>query len=175
LGNAIRKIRIDLGIPIAFGPFPITSRAKATQQGSYWARARIRYSTVDGTPEDSDGLLLYIKPGILGNEPRDIYNYAQVSTAFPHESTADQFFSETQFESYRALGEYIVDRVVAERPILDYFDAKKRMNALKENELQAQPVQGGMQAVVTTPPAGASPTLTTTIAPVTGHHYDAGA
>ena len=52
-------------------------------------------------------MLLYIKAGVYGNEPRDVFNYARQSTSFPHETTADQFFSETQFESYRALGQFI--------------------------------------------------------------------
>ena len=36
--------------------------------------------------------------------PYDIYSYSRGSEAFPHEPTADQWFSESQFESYRALG-----------------------------------------------------------------------
>ncbi len=31
--------------------------------------------------------------------------------SFPHESTANQFFSESQFESYRELGEHIARNV----------------------------------------------------------------
>jgi hypothetical protein len=32
---------------------------------------------------------------------------------FPHQPTSDQFFDESQFESYRKLGEHIVQRVVS--------------------------------------------------------------
>ena len=38
---------------------------------------------------------------------------AATSAAFPHESTADQFFDDTQFESYRALGDHIAEDVRA--------------------------------------------------------------
>lgn len=54
------------------------------------------------------GELLYIKPAFYNaekdNTPVDIFHYAQGSESFPHETTADQFFSESQFESYRRLG-----------------------------------------------------------------------
>jgi Patatin-like phospholipase len=122
LGNAIRKIRIDLGIPIEFdADFPIRARSAdaGAPAGRCWAMARVRYSSVDAPPGATekeragyDGVLLYIKPGIYGGEPRDVFNYAAANAAFPHESTADQFFSESQFESYRALGSHAVDRMV---------------------------------------------------------------
>ena len=38
--------------------------------------------------------------------PMDILQFSRVSWTFPHESTGNQFFTESQFESYRALGEY---------------------------------------------------------------------
>ena len=49
-----------------------------------------------------------LQAGLYGGEPRDVFDYATANAAFPHESTADQFFSESQFESYRALGRHIV-------------------------------------------------------------------
>ena len=54
-----------------------------------------------------DGTLVYIKPAFYGrDEPLDIANYAMAHAMFPHDTTADQFFSESQFESYRALGAF---------------------------------------------------------------------
>ena len=122
LGNALRKIRIDLGVPIEFPTrMPIFARESRTDAaGTYWAIARIRYSQIDrpaGDPapdDDYDGVLLYVKPAIYGHEPADVDNYARMSPAFPHESTADQFFTESQFESYRALGSYVVDQMCGE-------------------------------------------------------------
>ncbi len=117
LGNAIRKIRIDLGVPIEMDtPLPIFPRkpgASRQTMGKYCALGRIRYSCVDGTAPEHDGRLVYLKPAFYGDEPSDIYNYAQRSPAFPHEPTTDQFFSESQLESYRALGYYIATRVFA--------------------------------------------------------------
>ncbi|QHV94734.1 patatin-like phospholipase family protein [Spirosoma endbachense] len=139
LGNAIRKIRIDLGISIDFPlGFDIYARTFVTSEPKkYLAIGRIRYSEgpcgiparsgtkakrsksnagITNIEEDSpltfaetDGILLYIKPAFYGQEPRDIFNYASVQKAFPHESTGDQFFSESQFESYRALGMYVME------------------------------------------------------------------
>jgi hypothetical protein len=61
-----------------------------------------------------DGQLVYIKPTLRGRGaqvPYDIYSYSRESQAFPHEPTADQWFSESQFESYRALGAHIMDQL----------------------------------------------------------------
>ena len=115
LGNAIRKIRIDLGVPIEIdAPIPIYPRETGPEPqrvGKYCAVGRIRYSCVDGTAASDDGMLVYVKPALYGQEPPDVYNYARTSPAFPHEPTLDQFFSESQFESYRALGYHIASRI----------------------------------------------------------------
>jgi hypothetical protein len=115
LGNAIRKIRIDMGIPIDFSKdiciYSRSDDAKRNRKGSYFAVGVIKYSNVDG-PE-TDGYLLYIKPSFYGREPRDVYEYAKNNPDFPHQSTADQFFNESQFESYRALGMYVFEQVSA--------------------------------------------------------------
>jgi len=112
LGNAIRKIRVDFGIPIEFDGVPIYPRDAAGQArpGKYCAIGKIRYSWVD--KDTPDGTLIYLKPAFYGPEPRDVFNYAQTSKTFPHETTGDQFFSESQFESYRALGSYVIDQIL---------------------------------------------------------------
>ncbi len=109
LGNAIRKIRIDLGVPIEMSRFNIHSR-KSGIIGRHCAVAEIEYDKVDG-PHAKRGLLIYIKPSVSGDEPRDVFNFTQTSPEFPHESTGDQWFSESQFESYRMLGQHIVNEM----------------------------------------------------------------
>jgi hypothetical protein len=42
----------------------------------------------------------------------DIYHYQTTDSDFPHQTTADQFFSESQFESYRALGFHELDEIL---------------------------------------------------------------
>jgi hypothetical protein len=44
-----------------------------------------------------------------------VLNYQTGHTTFPHQSTADQWFSESQFESYRRLGQHIVETLFAGR------------------------------------------------------------
>jgi hypothetical protein len=115
LGEAVRKIRIDFGIPIEFGPMDIYSRSQIDalkESGHNCAIGRIRYSVVDGSAAP-DGIIVYVKPACYGDEPRDIYEYFKRSETFPHESTADQFFSESQFESYRMLGAYTMEKLCA--------------------------------------------------------------
>ncbi len=61
------------------------------------------------------GRLLYIKPVLNGSEPPDIRAYRSSHPTFPHEATANQFFNEAQFESYRHLGSWVIS-AIAERP-----------------------------------------------------------
>jgi hypothetical protein len=113
LENAIRKIRIDFGISIVFPdglPTPAWTRGEQNRH-KHSAHGVIRYATVDGP--GTDGSIIYIKPLLSGNEPLDITRYAAKAdkaqlNPFPHHSTADQFFDEVQFESYRALGYHSV-------------------------------------------------------------------
>ena len=121
LGNAIRKIRIDLGIPIVFSPPDIRMREGMKANNSYCAVARIQYHCVDEvwpgkSPDDLNGWLVYIKAGLTGEEPADILQYAKTHSTFPHETTGDQFFSESQFESYRHLGSHIIRCIVDAAP-----------------------------------------------------------
>jgi hypothetical protein len=113
LGNAIRKIRTDLGVPIdiEFDDMHPRSSDATLRKGRYVTTARIRYSAIDDT--QTDGWLVYIKPGLYEGKyfPKDVYNYATESPDFPHETTADQFFSESQFESYRALGRHAFNEI----------------------------------------------------------------
>jgi Patatin-like phospholipase len=112
LGEAVRKIRIDFGIPIEFGTMTIYPRSAIDTlktPGHNCAVGRIRYSVVDGD-DAPDGIIVYIKPACYGDEPRDIYEYFKTNPTFPHESTSDQFFSESQFESYRMLGAYTMEK-----------------------------------------------------------------
>jgi hypothetical protein len=55
------------------------------------------------------GYLLYIKSSLTGDENEYIRKYKAENPIFPHESTADQFFSEARFEAYRGLGYHIAN------------------------------------------------------------------
>jgi hypothetical protein len=106
LGNAVRKVKIDLGADITFRMMRISSRGKPIGGQVAWAFGDIDYG--DG----QSGQILYIKPSYFeANLPVDLVSYAAASGTFPHESTGDQFFSESQFESYRKLGYTFASRI----------------------------------------------------------------
>lgn len=107
LANAIDKCRTDFGIDIQIDIEPIRAgRAHA-------AIGTIHYRRRDPSAP-ADGVLIYLKASILTDPPAgsrraplDVRVYREQQPAFPHESTADQWFSEKQFEAYRALGEHV--------------------------------------------------------------------
>ena len=111
LGNALRKIEIDLGIPITF-PRGVPMKAGANSHNPYCAMADVHYEYVDQVESARPGKLVYIKAAINGTEPPDVTQYARTHPAFPHESTANQFFNEAQFESYRHLGHHAVRTIL---------------------------------------------------------------
>ena len=55
-------------------------------------------------PDTEQGIFIYLKTSVIGDEPEDILAYRRKNSTFPDESTGDQFFDECQFESYRQLG-----------------------------------------------------------------------
>src|SRR4029450_9387825 len=74
------------------------------------AIGRIYYTRVDG-PLTRDGILVYLKSSLSGDEPTDALRYAAANPGYPHQTTADQWFDESQFESYRVLGFHIAQNV----------------------------------------------------------------
>jgi hypothetical protein len=113
LGNAARKIAIDLDTRLEFEEIRIRSRKAAAGGGVAFATAEILYPADDpDEPEDKFvGRLIYLKPALLGHMPVDVMAYSKAYEAFPHEPTTDQWYAESQFESYRQLGQFIASRV----------------------------------------------------------------
>lgn len=64
-----------------------------------------RFATQNSHSTNQDIWILYIKPTLTRQEPVDVLRYQIEHPDFPHQSTADQFFDEAQWESYRKLGE----------------------------------------------------------------------
>ena len=156
LGNAVRKIWLDLGVSVTFeGLNDLKSRAdKDVKYGKYQppfhAVGIIHYDAADRpidpktgamipnvpnsekaaaadrsaeaksaspAPKGSSskkGYILYLKAAYHAHrlENVGIRNYAMAHPEFPHEGTLDQFFSESQFESYRVLGFTTMDAVL---------------------------------------------------------------
>jgi hypothetical protein len=113
LGNAVRKVRVDLGVSIEFsGAMPTKLGENGAAAGPHCVIGTIRYA-VDHIHRDEsqDGTLIYIKASVTGDEPPDVLHYHSQNPSFPHQTTTDQFFDEAQFESYRRLGLHIIERV----------------------------------------------------------------
>ena len=112
LANAIRKVRADFGIDIEIDLAGLRPRKEDGRQSVHATIGVIRYDQV--YPTKRPGVLVYLRPGLTGNEPADVLSYARKHPPFPFESTVDQFFDESQFESYRKLGLHIADSVLRE-------------------------------------------------------------
>ena len=96
----VRLAKIDLGVTID----PDLQELRNDERGSnrsHYLLCRIDYG------QGQHGLLLYIKPSMTLNESEFLRKYRDQHPTFPHESTAQQLYDETQFEAYRALGEHI--------------------------------------------------------------------
>jgi hypothetical protein len=91
------EINIDLGELRPSAPlFPGDATVRLSK--SVFSVGTIRYA------HGHTGKLIYIKPCLNKKLPQDVLAYARTAVSFPHQSTADQFFDEAQFESYRVLG-----------------------------------------------------------------------
>lgn len=137
LGNAVERIREDFGVEIRFDDrrFAIRRPGDASGQppAAHYALGTIGYSAA--FTDAADGLVIYLKPTLTGNEPRDVLAYGATSPSFPHESTAEQFFSEAQFESYRKLGEHTANELFPrEWSGKTLADWRGRLTALRDGD-----------------------------------------
>ena len=131
LGGAVRKCRADFGVEIDIDPTPIKiTKGRSTahcvigtilypefdptvplptmSKVSDSSEEKSEFVQVQPATKYARGWLLYIKSSLTGNEPADVLQYQSENPDFPHQSTGDQFFSESQFESYRRLGLHII-------------------------------------------------------------------
>jgi hypothetical protein len=111
--SLIEKARTDFGARIEIDFSKI--RPKDGRESEYnFAIGDIFYDPQN--PNDR-GTLFYIKASLPPRQeksavnknslPDDVWQYSEKHQTFPHQSTADQWFDELQFESYRALGQHI--------------------------------------------------------------------
>jgi hypothetical protein len=110
LTTLLRLAYIDLGITIDVG-LDALRLATTGYSHSHFAFCRIHYPVDKRSGKESYGYLIYLKLSLTGNEGEFIKRYKLDEPAFPHTSTANQFFSEAQFEAYRSLGEHVGDKM----------------------------------------------------------------
>lgn len=107
--KATRLAAIDLGVRIELDLGEVRLDESVAEQGrsqGHWAFGVIDYGPSGSGAGRELGYLVYIKSSLTGNEPDYVKQYHRLHPAFPHQTTADQFFDEEQFEAYRALGEH---------------------------------------------------------------------
>lgn len=106
LANLVRKCRVDFGADIRLPLEAFQSSAAVGGSIAGHAFGKIYYS---GRDQAAD--LVVIKPTVLALKSLevDVFSYGKRHASFPQQPTADQFFDESQFESYRTLGERIAE------------------------------------------------------------------
>lgn len=130
-----RYARIDLGVRLDIPWQQIADVGKAAtalaEEGKPIPPTGGPHCTVGSIlyPGGERGVLLYVKASLTGDEPDYVVDYKMRNPAFPHESTGDQFFSEEQFEAYRALGFHALD---------GFLSGKRAFVSSKDVETAAQ-------------------------------------
>ena len=124
LANLIRLARIDHGIEIKINRdvlatgHPLNKYVGAPEDFQRLADGSLPPSSnrcavlldvhsraTDALPDTSlTARILLIKPSLISDSAADVRNYQARHPSFPQEPTADQFFDEAQWESYRKLG-----------------------------------------------------------------------
>jgi Patatin-like phospholipase len=112
LATMIRLCRIDFGVRIELDTSPLEATGAGKLSRWHCAVGTIHYDDVDGG--ELPGILVYVRASLTGDEPPDVQEYAAKNPDFPLQSTLDQFFDETQFESHRALGYHVGSHVFSD-------------------------------------------------------------
>jgi hypothetical protein len=103
LGNTIRKCRSDFGVEITLDTAYLQPDPKGFAK-AHGVVGTISYPPPPGGTQPETGHIIYIKPTITRDVSRDVLAYRDTNAPFPNQTTADQWFDESQFESYRKLG-----------------------------------------------------------------------
>jgi len=118
----VRMARIDFGVEVEIDIEKLfDAKGEPPRALTHWLLGDIRYPPTPGGQAVEHGRLLYIKSSLLAEGKNsglgpDVVEYARSHRDFPHESTADQFFNEAQFEAYRMLGAFIANSIVRGAP-----------------------------------------------------------
>ncbi len=111
LNNSLRQIYIDEGIKITLEkPYKYFNPDNNGFTKTHFLIGRILYPD---RPWQASWIIV-LKSSLTGDEIAPILNYKRKSKSFPNETTTNQFFTEEQFESYRALGRHIVESSFSE-------------------------------------------------------------
>lgn len=104
----VRHAQIDFGVRIEPDLTDLRPNLTSKFSQSHSMMSRVHYPAAGSQPA-GEGLILYMKLSVTGNELELIKRYRGLHPDFPHETTLDQFFDEEQFEAYRQLGVHIAE------------------------------------------------------------------
>lgn len=117
LSRVIRWAYLNDYIDIHINPEPLRPDEKTGFSATHFVVGKIDYPEIkkNGTVvlSKETGYLLYLKPAMTDNGQevslrRYWRQHCQGDDQFPHQTTADQYYDEDQFEAYRRLGEISV-------------------------------------------------------------------
>lgn len=142
-----RYAAIDLGIRMEYDITDLQLNENRPSR-AYAVLVKIIYSGPKQDAVKADwsqaelGWMVYIKLSMIGTEPPYVADYRRQNPAFPHQTTADQFFDEAQFEAYRMLGECAAEslfrsEIVGDKPpknVQDWFQVLAN-NLLPDNDV----------------------------------------
>ncbi len=94
------------------------------KEGNQVVLWKIHYPEGDAKP----GLCVYMKSSLPKPQPFESGQFKLWNEEFPHDSTANQFFHEQQFEVYRSLGYYLAQNMLRRLQFDDSRQAKKPIN-----------------------------------------------
>jgi rhodanese-related sulfurtransferase len=107
LGDAVALARSELGVKIEIDPTPLSPKGEPPTARRSTTTGWIHY------PDGHKGYLVYSRNVMSPGGPWDVRAHQLDDPKFPHDSTADQLYTDKKFESYRALGAEAGVRAVA--------------------------------------------------------------
>jgi hypothetical protein len=139
MGAAITKCRADFGAEIDLDLRPLRKQEETNYSKAHCVVGTIRYpppkgqgapapvattccSMGDEGRDEYTGVIVYMKTSLVGDEPADLLAHQLKCAAFPQDSTANQWFTETLFEAYRRLGHHVAMTTI--RPALAPLDTR---------------------------------------------------
>ena len=108
LAQAVQRARADFGADVNICADPLFHRDELLPRQRAHLVGEVTYA--DG----SRGEILYLKALVRTDLSADIYGYWRTNPEFPNQSTANQFYGEMQFDSYRELGRQLTEGIIGE-------------------------------------------------------------
>jgi hypothetical protein len=108
LGQAMQRARADFGANIEICADGFYDERASSLRTRAHLFGRVTYA--DG----STGQILYLKALLHTQLSADVYAYWRTNPAFPDQATSNQFYGEMQFDSYRELGQQLMNSLIGD-------------------------------------------------------------